>query len=94
MDVGKTCLDRGIVKLEHYFIMCVVFLIVYFFFPLQKMIEFEKSASDPRRLFQSSFRLLEEEKWRKSCWPNLVKIEDQLISACLAYEEGMIKSYL
>ena len=52
------------------------------------MIQFEKSASDPRRLFQSSFRLLEEDKWRKSCWPNLVKIEDQLINACIAYEEG------
>ncbi|CAG8474486.1 13102_t:CDS:10 [Cetraspora pellucida] len=50
----------------------------------------EKTASDPRRLFQSSFRLLEEEKWRKSCWPNLVKIEDNLINACIAYEEAEI----
>ena len=61
------------------------------------MIEFEKTASDPRRLFQASFRLLEEEKWRRSCWPNLVKIEDQLINACLAYEEGtfnLIKNIL
>ncbi|CAG8460829.1 10691_t:CDS:10 [Racocetra fulgida] len=55
---------------------------------IEKMTEFEKTASDPRRLFQSSFRLLEEEKWRKSCWPNLVKIEDQLISACVEYEES------
>lgn len=55
------------------------------------MIEFEKTASDPRRLFQPSFRLLEEEKWRKSCWPNLVKIEDQLINACIAYEEGKVQ---
>lgn len=56
------------------------------------MIEFEKKASDPRRLFQSSFRLLEEEKWRKSCWPNLVKIEDKLINACVSYEESMFKT--
>ncbi|CAG8488095.1 6415_t:CDS:10, partial [Scutellospora calospora] len=55
---------------------------------IEKMTEFEKKASDPRRLFQSSFRLLEEEKWRKSCWPTLVKIEDQLINACITYEES------
>ncbi|RHZ87194.1 hypothetical protein Glove_40g166 [Diversispora epigaea] len=36
----------------------------------------KKKASRPRHLFQSSFRLLEE-KWRKSCWPNLVKIKDK-----------------
>ncbi|RHZ87140.1 hypothetical protein Glove_40g176 [Diversispora epigaea] len=35
----------------------------------EKMIEIRKKI-DPRHLFQSSFRLLEE-KWRKSCWPNL-----------------------
>ncbi|CAG8568585.1 4980_t:CDS:10 [Funneliformis caledonium] len=61
---------------------------------IEKMIEFEKKASDPRRLFQASFRLLEEEKWRKSCWPNLVKIEDQLINACLAYEEAERKPFM
>ncbi|RIA94586.1 microtubule associated protein [Glomus cerebriforme] len=61
---------------------------------IEKMILFEKTASDPRRLFQPSFRLLEEEKWRKSCWPNLVKIEDQLINACLAYEEAERKPFM
>ncbi|CAG8451995.1 8204_t:CDS:10 [Dentiscutata erythropus] len=61
---------------------------------IEKMIEFEKKASDPRRLFQSSFRLLEEEKWRKSCWPNLVKIEDNLINACIAYEEAERKPFM
>ncbi|CAG8519575.1 1955_t:CDS:2, partial [Racocetra persica] len=61
---------------------------------IEKMIEFEKTASDPRRLFQSSFRLLEEEKWRKSCWPNLVKIEDNLINACIAYEEAERKPFM
>ncbi|RHZ81787.1 hypothetical protein Glove_117g41 [Diversispora epigaea] len=61
---------------------------------IEKMIEFEKKASDPRRLFQSSFRLLEEEKWRKSCWPNLVKIEDKLINACVAYEETERKPFM
>ncbi|CAG8451832.1 13707_t:CDS:10 [Cetraspora pellucida] len=61
---------------------------------IEKMTEFEKKASDPRRLFQSSFRLLEEEKWRKSCWPNLVKIEDQLINACVNYEETERKPFM
>ncbi|CAG8488366.1 19220_t:CDS:10 [Gigaspora rosea] len=61
---------------------------------IEKMIEFEKKASDPRRLFQSSFRLLEEEKWRKSCWPNLVKIEDNLINACITYEEAERKPFM
>ncbi|RHZ87163.1 hypothetical protein Glove_40g102 [Diversispora epigaea] len=37
-----------------------------------------RKKTDPRHFFQSSFRLLEE-KWRKSCWPNLVKIKDKLI---------------
>ncbi|CAG8620350.1 13908_t:CDS:10 [Dentiscutata erythropus] len=61
---------------------------------IEKMTEFEKKASDPRRLFQSSFRLLEEEKWRKSCWPNLVRIEDQLINACINYEETERKPFM
>ncbi|CAG8460630.1 12752_t:CDS:10 [Ambispora gerdemannii] len=61
---------------------------------IEKMIEFEKKASDPNRLFQSSFRLLEEEKWRKTCWPNLVKIEDSLIKACLEYEENERKPFM
>ncbi|CAG8438951.1 5768_t:CDS:10 [Ambispora leptoticha] len=61
---------------------------------IEKMIEFEKKASDPNRLFQSSFRLLEEEKWRKTCWPNLVKIEESLIKACLEYEENERKPFM
>ncbi|CAG8609833.1 11931_t:CDS:10, partial [Dentiscutata heterogama] len=61
---------------------------------IEKMTEFEKKASDPRRLFQSSFRLLEEEKWRKSCWPNLVRIEKQLINACITYEETERKPFM
>ncbi|CAG8503981.1 12511_t:CDS:10 [Acaulospora colombiana] len=61
---------------------------------IEKMIDFEKKASDPKRLFQSSFRLLEEEKWRKSCWPNLVRIEEQLINACVSYEEAERKPFM
>ncbi|ORY01075.1 hypothetical protein K493DRAFT_97753 [Basidiobolus meristosporus CBS 931.73] len=53
---------------------------------IQKMIDFEKTASDPRRLFRSSFQLNQEEKWRKTAYPNLLSFEEQLINAILNYE--------
>jgi hypothetical protein len=52
-----------------------------------KMIEFEKVASDPKRLFKSSFQLLSEEKFRKNAVPNLLKIEDELLREINKYEE-------
>ncbi|CAG8526908.1 4115_t:CDS:10 [Paraglomus occultum] len=61
---------------------------------IEKMIDFEKHASDPKRLFQSSFRLLEEEKWRKTCWPNLVRLEKRLVDACLEYETNERKPFM
>ncbi|KAJ3055135.1 hypothetical protein HK097_011372 [Rhizophlyctis rosea] len=45
---------------------------------LKKMLEFEKTASDPRRLFRSSFQLNEEERFRKTCFPTLMKMENAL----------------
>jgi hypothetical protein len=45
---------------------------------IQKMKAFEVSASDPARLFQPSFRLLQEEKFRKSALPTLLKLEARL----------------
>ena len=53
------------------------------------MMDFEKSASDPRRLFESSFRLLEEEKFRKNGLPTLMNMEAKLKKAVLDYETGM-----
>ncbi|KAK9765339.1 hypothetical protein K7432_006407 [Basidiobolus ranarum] len=53
---------------------------------IHKMIQFEKTASDPRRLFRSSFQLNQEEKWRKTAYPNLLKFEELLINAILEYE--------
>lgn len=44
----------------------------------EKMIQFEQSAKDPKRLFGSSSRLLEEEKFRRTCVPNLLKMEGEL----------------
>jgi hypothetical protein len=50
------------------------------------MVEFEKTASDPRRLFKSSFQLLEEERWRKTCFPTLLKMEEDLVVAVQGLE--------
>jgi hypothetical protein len=54
---------------------------------IQKMIEFEKKASDPKRLFQASFQLIEEEKWRNTCLPRLLLLDRQLIKAIGEYEK-------
>ena len=53
---------------------------------LQKMIDFEKTASDPKRLFQASFRLIEEEKWRNTCLPRLLQLDRALIKAIGEFE--------
>ncbi|KAJ3043911.1 carboxypeptidase C prc1 [Rhizophlyctis rosea] len=53
---------------------------------LKKMREFEKTASDPRRLFRSSFQLLEEEKFRKTCFPTLMRIENSLRRDVASFE--------
>ncbi|CAO3599205.1 unnamed protein product [Absidia cylindrospora] len=53
---------------------------------IQKMIDFETSASDPRRLFQASFQLMEEERWRKTCFPTLLQLDDALIKAVQEFE--------
>lgn len=45
---------------------------------IQRMREFEVSAADPNRLFGSSFRLNQEERFRKAAYPTLVKIEGDL----------------
>ncbi|ORX52265.1 hypothetical protein BCR36DRAFT_411705 [Piromyces finnis] len=45
---------------------------------IEKMIKFEETASDPMRLKGSSFRLIEEEKFRKNSFPTLVRLEEKL----------------
>ncbi|KAG1264971.1 hypothetical protein G6F68_003952 [Rhizopus microsporus] len=54
---------------------------------IQKMIDFEKKASDPKRLFQASFQLLEEEKWRNTCLPRLLQLDRSLIKAIQEFEK-------
>ncbi|KAJ3299038.1 hypothetical protein HK104_010053 [Borealophlyctis nickersoniae] len=53
---------------------------------IQKMRDFEISASDPARLFRSSFQLIEEEKFRKTCFPTLMRQEEALRRGIAGYE--------
>ncbi|KAG0255018.1 hypothetical protein DFQ27_006496 [Actinomortierella ambigua] len=53
---------------------------------IEKMIAFEHTASDPKRLFQSSFQLVEEEKFRRRAFPTLLKLEEALVDAVSKYE--------
>lgn len=55
---------------------------------IQKMREFEVTASDPNRLFGSSFRLNQEERFRKAAYPTLVKIETELLDMLTAYKDS------
>ncbi|KAG0017941.1 hypothetical protein BGZ80_007757 [Entomortierella chlamydospora] len=54
---------------------------------IERMISFEHSASDPKRLFQSSFQLVEEEKFRRRAYPTLLKLERTLIEAIETFEK-------
>ncbi|KAF9764648.1 hypothetical protein NGRA_0376 [Nosema granulosis] len=54
---------------------------------VESMNNFEKIASDPRRLFKSSFQLLREEKFRKTAFPSLLKIEETLFKLLETYKE-------
>lgn len=60
---------------------------------IQKMVDFEKSASDPKRLFKSSFRLNEEEKFRKSSYPMLLQVESGLRMKILDWEQTKKKRF-
>ncbi|KAJ3082013.1 carboxypeptidase C prc1 [Quaeritorhiza haematococci] len=53
---------------------------------IQKIIDFERSASDPKRLFAKSFQLVAEEKFRKTCYPTLLKMEEEIRKTVLAFE--------
>lgn len=68
--------------------LCICINSFFFFLQYkQKMIDFEKTASDPKRLFQASFQLLEEEKWRNNCLPRLLYLDRQLIKALNEFEK-------
>jgi len=45
---------------------------------IQEMLEFEVIASDPRRLFKGSAQLMKEEQFRRSAYPTLLDLEEQI----------------
>lgn len=45
---------------------------------VERMRAFELTAKDPNRLFGPSFRLMEEDRFRKTAYPSLLRIESQL----------------
>ncbi|KAK3828254.1 MAG: microtubule associated protein-domain-containing protein [Benniella sp.] len=53
---------------------------------IEEMISFEQRASDPQRLFQPSFQLVEEEKSRKRAYVLLLKLEGSLIDMLEKFE--------
>ena len=53
-----------------------------------EMKDFESKASDPKRLFAPSFRLLYEEKFRKNAYPNLLKLEKKIMTLLDGYKHG------
>ncbi|KAG0266342.1 carboxypeptidase C prc1 [Mortierella polycephala] len=53
---------------------------------IEKMIAFEHTARDPKRLFQSSFQLMEEDKFRRRAYPTLLKLENTLLGSIKKYE--------
>ncbi|KAG2220153.1 hypothetical protein INT45_013851 [Circinella minor] len=61
---------------------------------IQKMVDFEKTASDPKRLFRSSFQLNEEERWRKTCFPTLLTLDDALVEAVQEFERVSGKPFI
>ncbi len=53
------------------------------------MIAFEHTAKDPKRLFQASFRLVDEDKFRRKAYPTLLNLEEKLLKALEKFEGGM-----
>lgn len=58
---------------------------------LLKMSAFEEQASDPRRLFRSSFQLNSEEKFRKMAVPTLLRVEKEIFTLADRYSEEFEK---
>ncbi|KAF9910195.1 hypothetical protein EC991_007122 [Linnemannia zychae] len=61
---------------------------------IERMIAFEQTASDPKRLFQSSFQLVEEEKFRRRAYPTLLKLENTLLDAIMKFEKEHEQSFM
>lgn len=48
---------------------------------------FELTAKDPNRLFGPSFRLMEEDRFRKTAYPSLLRLESQLEAELQSYKD-------
>jgi len=53
---------------------------------IKRMLEFEVLASDPKRLFKNSAILNKEEQFRRSAYPTLLDLEDQIRQALTEFE--------
>ncbi|KAF9964812.1 carboxypeptidase C prc1 [Mortierella alpina] len=53
---------------------------------IERMIAFEHTAKDPKRLFQASFRLVDEDKFRRKAYPTLLNLEEKLLKAIEKFE--------
>lgn len=54
---------------------------------IHRMQQFEQSARDPNRLFGPSFRLMEEDRFRKTALPTLLRLEADLETALRDFQE-------
>lgn len=54
---------------------------------------FERTASDPARLFAPSFRLLQEERFRKSALPTLKRLEARLVKELEEFDASEQEPY-
>ena len=61
---------------------------------IQHMKDFELSARDPERLKGNSIRLLQEERFRKTALPTLLKMERELEKQLLDYETSFRETFM
>jgi hypothetical protein len=61
---------------------------------IAQMRTFEVSASDPARLFRSSFQLMQEEKFRKTALPNLLALEAKLKLQLTEYRDKFREDFV
>lgn len=58
------------------------------------MIDFEKTASDPKRLFRASFQLMEEDKFRRTCFLALRQLDEPVLKAIQGFERASRKPFM
>jgi hypothetical protein len=61
---------------------------------IKKIEEFETQASEKKRLFGSSLRLVDEEKFRKTCYPTLREEDKRVILAIEHYQKKFKQDFI